>query len=82
MHLFFFFFVPLGRTQPRGLEPSAVPLGGSAWSKKIPKTHPNPHLIPSNGSLRILPSHEPLQVCFGQEVRSDGFILDVLTEQC
>lgn len=28
-------FVPLGRAQPRGLEPSAVPLRGSAWSKKI-----------------------------------------------
>lgn len=74
----------MGQEQPRGLEPSAVPLGGSAWRKKIPKKHPNPYLIPSNGSLspdliRKLPSHEPLQVCFGQEVRSDGFILDVLT---
>lgn len=43
----------------RGLEPSAVPLRGSAWRKK--NTQKTPNLIPSNGSLspdpiRKLPS--------------------------
>lgn len=75
-------FGPLGRAQPRGLEPSAVLSGVQHGAKKYPKKTLSRHLILSNSSVSpdqigSIPSHKPLQVCFGQEVRNDGFIPDV-----
>lgn len=65
-----------------GLEPSAVLSGVQHRAKKYPKKPLSPHLILSNSSVSPdqignIPSHKPLQVCFGQEIRKDGFITDV-----
>lgn len=73
---------PGKRAQPRGLEPSAVLSGVQHGAKKYPKKTLSRHLILSNSSVSpdqigSIPSHKPLQVCFGQEVRNDGFIPDV-----
>lgn len=73
---------PGKRAQPRGLEPSAVLSGVQHGAKKYPKKTLSRHLILSNSSVSPdqignIPSHKPLQVCFGQEVRNDGFIPDV-----
>lgn len=52
-------FVPLGRAQPRGLEPSAAPLRGSAWNKKILQKTPES----SSYSIKWFPLTQSNQEC-------------------
>lgn len=75
---------PPGKSPAQGgWSPVLFLSGVQHGAKKYPKKPMSPHLIPSSGSLSLnqignVPSHKPLQECFGQEVRNDGFIPDVL----